>query len=146
MMTTDPDVFALTDRQRRLIRHSFTRITRRYNVIVSLMFDRLFTLNPALRPLFPEARHDLNRKLVEFLALIVQRLDAPDELYELVQKASRRTGAAVMVRRDEAAFAGAFLWALRYGLATGYSDEVESAWTQLAAHVLEVAAQADLQE
>ena len=133
-MSGDPDYPHLGERQRKLIRHSFTRLARRHNVIACLVFDRLFELDPTLRPLFPEDMRDSNRKLMETVALIVQRLDQPAALAALARQLGLRYDA-----RHHAVFAQAFLWALRYGLVSGYSDEVERAWTRLFALLVALA-------
>jgi len=137
-MSADPDYPDLSDRQRKLIRHSFTQLARRHHVIACLIFDRLFELDPTLRPLFPEDMRDLNRKLMETIALIVQRLDQPAALAALVRQLGQRYSAVDLPLHHQV-FGQALLWALRYGLVTGYNDEVERAWTRLYALLVALA-------
>ena len=130
-MSGDPDYFDLSDREVKLLRHSFARLARRYNVIACLIFDRLFELDPTLRPLFPDDMRDRNRKLMETIALIVQRLDQPAAVALLVRQLGQRYDVDYVLRQHHAAFGEALLWGLRYGLVTGYNDEVEQSWVRL---------------
>jgi hemoglobin-like flavoprotein len=120
----------LTGRQRRLLRHSFSRVARRYNVVASLLFDRLSELNPSLQARLPQDSRWRNRQTMETLALIVQHLDEPPVAASLARRAAVRAGVDRALVEHRHVVRVAFLWALHYGLATGYSAEVEQAWAQ----------------
>lgn len=137
-MPSEPDYPDLSDQEIKLIRRSFALLARRHGMIANLVFDRLFELDPSLRPRFPEDRSAVNRKLMETVALVVQRLDQPAALALVARQIRQRTNAKSLLNHH-AVFGQAFLWALRYGLMTHYNDDVARAWTRLYARLVALA-------
>jgi hemoglobin-like flavoprotein len=92
-------------------------------------YDRLFTLDPSLRPLF--AHGDLvaqRRKLMQTFAVVAAKLDDLPQLLPAVEALGRRHAGYGVRDEHYATVRDALLWTLAQGLGDAFDDEARAAW------------------
>ena len=137
----------MTQIQKQLVKTSFAQVAKIADIAAALFYQRLFELDPALKPLFKGDLVEQGRKLMQMLALTVGGL----EYFETMQPALRQLGARHLsygVTAEHYQTVGAaLLWTLEQGLGTGFTDEVRAAWTAvytLVAETMQQTAMADV--
>ena len=98
-------------------------------VAAELFYNKLFELDPALKPLFKGNMKEQGTKLMATLKLAVKGLDDLDKLVPVVQDLGRRHKGYGVAPAHYATVAEALLWTLGQGLAEAFTPEVEEAWT-----------------
>jgi hemoglobin-like flavoprotein len=119
----------MTPEQKRLVQESFKRVLPIRDRAAGLFYDRLFTLDPSLRPLF---KGDINRQGALLMAMIniaVNGLDRLDEIVPAVQQLGRRHADYGVRREHYATVATALLWTLEQGLGEAWTPPLKEAWT-----------------
>ncbi|MBA3534538.1 MAG: hemin receptor [Ardenticatenales bacterium] len=118
--------------QIRLVRRTFEYIrppSEASDVAVAMFYERLFELDPELRPLFKTDMAVQGRKLMQTLALMIDTLENPGAIALEVQALGlRHTGYGVQ-EQDYDTMREALLWTVRQSLGEAYLPEVEEAWT-----------------
>jgi hemoglobin-like flavoprotein len=113
-----------------LVKDSFAKVAPIAEQAAALFYQRLFELDPALRPLFKGG--DMvaqGRKLMASLAMVTAALDRPEKILPAVRDMGVRH-AAYGVRDEHYATVGAaLLWTLEQGLGRDFTAEVRAAWT-----------------
>jgi hemoglobin-like flavoprotein len=118
----------MTPQQTMLVRESFALVAPIADTAASLFYDRLFELDPSLRPYFPQDLREQGRKLMQMIAVAVRGLDAPGQLIPALEALGRRH-VGYGVRPEHYAVVGAaLLWTLEQGLGASFTPEVEAAW------------------
>jgi len=113
-----------------LIRDSWFQLLEDTESLATVFYDRLFTVDPALRGLFANTTIEAQeRKLTQALALVVAGLDRLDTLLPVIQDMGRRH-VGYGVKDDHYILVGrALLWALGQRLGEAFTGEVCDAWT-----------------
>jgi nitric oxide dioxygenase len=118
----------MTPDQVRLVRESWAQVKPIAPTAAGLFYDRLFEIEPSVRPLFKRDIGEQGKMLMGMIGMVVARLD---DLGELVP-AVRRLGArhADYGVRDEhyAPVGAALLWTLEQGLGDAFTPAVRDAW------------------
>jgi len=127
-----------------LVKSSFAKVVPISEAAAALFYDRLFTLDPSLRPLFKGDMAEQGRKLMAMLATVITNLHRLDELTPAVRDLARRhTGYGVKDEHYDTVGA-ALIWTLEQGLGPEFTDETRASWlacyTILAAEMKSVAA------
>jgi len=121
----------MTEHQIQLIRQSFALVAPISDTAAALFYQRLFELDPALRPMFPASLVGQGRKLMQMLGAAVGLLDKPATLIPTLESLGRRH-AGYGVRDEHYATVGsALLWTLEQGLGPAFTPEVRAAWIGL---------------
>jgi hemoglobin-like flavoprotein len=121
----------LTARQTKLIQNSFRNVQQHGEVAALIFYQKLFALDPALRPLFTQDIKDQARKLMEMLAGAVALLDKPGELVPVLEALGARH-VKYGVREAHYPTVGAALIAmLESVLAEKFTSETRAAWLAL---------------
>lgn len=117
--------------QKRLVQQSFSQIVPISEQAAQLFYDRLFQLDPHLRPLFTSDMNNQRKKLMQTLALAVSGLDNLSGLIPVLQRlAVRHVGYGV--QNEHYAIVGdALLWTLEQGLGDAFTDDVRAAWAEV---------------
>lgn len=111
-----------------LIKESWARVVPIKEAAADLFYDKLFELDPAVRPLFREDLSEQKRKLVAMLNSIVALLGDFGALVRVAEDLGRRH-VPYGVRPEHYDSAGtALLWTLKTGLDAAFTPEVEAAW------------------
>jgi len=136
----------MTPEQIYLVRTSFAAVTPIAEQAGLMFYDRLFTIDPALRPLFKGDIAEQSRTLMKMIAVAVGGLDKLDTIVPAVQALGVRHAGYGVKPADYDTVATALLWTLGQGLGDGFTPEVEAAWiaayTLLATTMQEAAAAA----
>lgn len=93
-----------------------------------LFYDRLFALDPALKPLFKGDLVEQGRKLLATLKVAVNGLTKLDKIVPVVRDlGARHAGYGVRDGHYDTVGA-ALLWILEQGLGDAFTEEVRNAW------------------
>jgi class 3 adenylate cyclase/hemoglobin-like flavoprotein len=133
-----------------LVQSSFEKVKPIADKAAELFYNRLFELDPSLRPLFKGDMKEQERKLMATLALAVEGLRQPDKIIGPVQKLGRQH-AGFGVKAEYYEIVGeALLWALAQGLGEEFTTPVRKAWgeayTFLSEIMKEAAAELELEK
>jgi hemoglobin-like flavoprotein len=115
--------------QVQLVQESFEQVKPIVNVAADLFYDRLFELDPNLRPLFRSDLGQQKHNLMTTLAFAVAGLNKPDKILPAVrQLGARHVGYGVEDHHYQTV-GEALLWTLGQGLSEQFTPQVEEAWT-----------------
>ena len=119
----------MNEQQIQTVQESFEDVRPIADIAAGLFYDRLFALDPALRPMFKGDLGEQKSKLMTALAFVVAGLNQPERILPAVhQLGQRHTGYGV--QNDHYQTVGAaLLWTLAQGLGEKFTPEVEAAWT-----------------
>jgi hemoglobin-like flavoprotein len=139
----------MTPEQVQLVQRSFVEVAALGDQVAVLFYQRLFELDPTLRPLFNDDLAAQRGKLLSALALVVDALDRPEEILPAVSELGRRH-AGYGVEPDHYATVGsALIWTLEQGLDAEFTAPLRQAWREaygLLAWTMIAAAEAALRE
>src|SRR5437879_4296348 len=97
--------------------------------IAMLFYGRLFSLDPALRPLFKTDMRTQSKKLMDTLAAVVDSLDHLDRMRPLLRELGRKHAVEYGVRPEYyQTVLEALLWALGQALQPHFYPETKEAW------------------
>ena len=118
----------MTPQQITLIQNSWADVTPISDTAAGLFYQRLFVLDPSVKPMFKGDMREQGQKLMKMLGLIVNSLTRLDELVPVAQEMARRhVGYGVQAEHYDTVGA-ALLWTLEQGLGSKFTDEVKAAW------------------
>jgi hemoglobin-like flavoprotein len=127
----------LTNEQIELIRHSYKRFECGTNGIAEEFYNRLFSLQPALRLLFPDTLEEQKKKLVKMLNAVIDMLDDPERLTPVLEDSGRRHALYGVREADYETVGAALLQTLRETSGAAFDAGTEAAWTQIYAFMSE---------
>jgi hemoglobin-like flavoprotein len=120
----------MTPEQKSLVQQSWTQVAPIAATAAALFYDRLFTLDPSIRPLFRAAdMKEQGKKLMQTLAVVVRGLDDVDRLVPAVQALGRRHNGYGVREEHYETVGQALLWTLEKGLRGRFTAPVREAWT-----------------
>jgi hemoglobin-like flavoprotein len=112
-----------------LVQQSFAQVKPIAATAAELFYNRLFTLDPTLRPMFKGDMRVQGQMLMSMLGAAVNGLKNLDALVPVVRELGARH-AGYGVRTEHYATVGtALLWTLEQGLGDGFTPSVREAWT-----------------
>lgn len=118
----------MTPTQVQLVQQTFEDVRPIAAAAATLFYDRLFTLDPSLRPLFKGDMEAQGRKLMQALAMAVGGLKTPEAILPAVSAlGARHRGYGVQPEHYDTVGA-ALLWTLEQGLGQGFTPDVREAW------------------
>ena len=118
----------MNPRQKELVQSSFSKVVPIAGQAADLFYNRLFEIDPSLRPMFPENMKEQKIKLMQMLTAAVKGLDNLETLVPIVrQLGARHIGYGV---KDDhyGTVAAALLWTLERGLGETFTPETKEAW------------------
>lgn len=118
----------MTPKQKTLVQHSFLKVAPIAEQAADLFYSRLFSLDPALQPLFKGDMKEQGRKLMRMIATAVNGLDRLEELVPAVQDMGRRHAVYGVQPGHYDTVGAALLWTLEKGLGPDFTPEVKEAW------------------
>jgi hemoglobin-like flavoprotein len=118
----------MNDTQVALVQQTWKQVLPIRDVAAKLFYDKLFELDPALKPLFRGDMVEQGRKLMTMIGTAVVGLSRPDELIPTVQAlGARHVGYGVQDMHYDTV-AAALLDTLGKGLGDAFTLEVKDAW------------------
>lgn len=118
----------MTPRQIQLIRETFVLVEPRLAIAGLVFYQRLFTLDPSLRPLFT---HDIGEqavKVMQALKFAVAAVEQPRELQPVLESLGRRHVYYGVEPRHYESVGAALLGTLAVLLGSAFTPEVKDAW------------------
>ena len=112
-----------------LVQRTFADVLPLADTAAALFYERLFTLDPALRVLFHSDMQEQGRKLMTVLQLAVAGLSRLEALLPMVQQLGVRHRSYGVKDAHYATVGAALLWTLQQGLGERFTPEVQAAWT-----------------
>ena len=126
-----------------LVQNTFRLIEPIAEIAAGLFYNRLFELDPSLRPMFKNDIKEQGKKLMQALAFVVKGLKKPDMIIPVIQDLGRRHVQYGVQDAHYDTVGAALLWTLEKGLGEAWTAEVQEAWTAaygLISHVMKEAA------
>ncbi len=115
--------------QHELVRATFAKLAVMPEVAGALFYERLFELNPGLRPMFKNDMRIQGVKLMTMLAMVVFNLHEPGRVLPAIRDLGvRHVGYGVKLE-DYDALLEALLWAIEQALGEDFTSAVRDAWT-----------------
>ena len=119
----------MNSKQIELVQSSFEKVMRIADVAAGLFYQRLFILDPSLRPMFRGDMKEQGKKLMDMIRTVVVNLRTLDRIVPGIQAlGARHSGYGVRDEHYETVGA-ALLWTLGQGLGEAFTDDVRDAWT-----------------
>ena len=118
----------MNSEQINLVQSSFNQVRPIATTAAELFYQRLFLLDPSLRPMFKGDMAHQGRMLMSMLSSAVNGLTQLEALVPVVRQLGARH-AAYGVRDEHYATVGmALLWTLEQGLGDDFTPDVRKAW------------------
>jgi hemoglobin-like flavoprotein len=117
--------------QKELVQTTFAQVRPIANTAAALFYNRLFELDPTLRPLFQGDMKEQGRKLMDMITLAVKGLDRPETLLPALSALGRRHAVYGVSEHDYETVGEALLWTLEQGLGPSFTPDVRDAWEAL---------------
>ena len=119
----------MNQKQIELVQTSFVDVLPIADTAAALFYDRLFELDPSLRPMFRGDMKEQGKKLMDMIAVVIVNLPRLTGILTSVRALGTRH-AAYGVRDEHYDVVGeALLWTLAKGLRGAFTDEVAAAWS-----------------
>jgi len=114
-----------------LVRASWALVVPIADTAASMFYERLFVLDPSLRPLFASTEPAAQRrKLVQALAMAVASLDRLDALVPTLEALGRRHSGYGVNDAHYDTVGQALIDTLERGLGAAWTSETAAAWTK----------------
>jgi nitric oxide dioxygenase len=119
----------MTPTQVALVRAGFDRIAPMAQDVGLAFYQKLFELNPALRPLFAEDLRPQVGHLMTALTMVIRSLDDLSPVLGRVRVLGRSHASYGVKPADFSTVGAALLATLDEGLGEDFTDEAREAWT-----------------
>ena len=120
-----------TARQKDLVQKTFAKVEPIADQAAGMFYDKLFKLDPSLRPMFKGDIKDQGRKLMAMIKTAVRGLDKLDSIVPAVKQLGKRHAGYGVKASHYGTVANALLWTLEQGLGRDFTPEVKEAWTAI---------------
>jgi hemoglobin-like flavoprotein len=125
----------MTPHQIGIVRETFKLVEARAEVTALVFYQRLFALDPSLRPLFRTNIDEQGQKLMQMLGVAVALLEQPFALVPALEALGRRHAGYGIEARHYDTVGTALLEMLAECLGSTFTHEVMEAWSALYAIV-----------
>ena len=122
-------VYAMTPREIELVQDGWRKVLPVASIAAELFYGKLFSLDPALQPLFRGDMREQGRNLTAMISIAVRALSKPDTISRAVHDLGRRHVSYGAKPHHYDTFAVALLWALEQVLGEAFTAEAKAAWT-----------------
>ena len=120
----------MTPEQIGLVQSSFAKIRPAAREVAALFYNRLFSVAPQVRPMFPENMDEQGKKLMSVLGVAVQSLTNLPALVPVLEELAKKHLAYGVEAAHYDAVGEALLWTLEQGLQDDFTAAARDAWTQ----------------
>ena len=113
-----------------LVQSTWAKVRPISNTAAKLFYERLFALDPSVRPLFKSPIEAQGAKLVRLIDVAVSGLSRVEALAPVLRDlGNRHVGYGVEDHHYDTVGA-ALLWTLEQGLGTDFTPQVRAAWSE----------------
>lgn len=121
----------MTPEQTQIIRANWQQVTPIADTAATLFYERLFEIDPAVKPLFAKTDMSAQRsRLLNAIALVIAGLEQVETLRPTLSDLGRRHVGYGVEDRHYDSVGAALLWTLKEGLGENWTTEAEAAWTE----------------
>ena len=120
----------MTPESQRLVRESFAKVAPIAPTAAAMFYDRLFVLDPQLRPLFKGDMAEQGRKLIGMIGTAVANLGDLDAIVPAVRDLGRRHAGYGVQHSHYDTVATALIWTLEQGLGDDFTPATRQAWLE----------------
>lgn len=120
----------MTPDSQRLVRESFAKVAPIAPAAAAMFYDRLFVLDPSLRPLFKGDMDEQGRKLMTMIGTAVANLHRLDAVVPAVRDLGQRHAGYGVQPSHYDTVASALLWTLEQGLGDDFTPSTRQAWVE----------------
>lgn len=114
-----------------LVRSTFEQLRPQLEAVATMIYNRLFVIDPATRHLFHGDQQKQHLMLMSSIGLVITNLDCPEILMPLVQGMGTRHAGYGVTSAQYASLGEALLWTLEHSLGVDFTPEVQTAWMAL---------------
>src|SRR5215510_7910048 len=119
----------MNSRQIELVQESFSKVQPIAVEAARLFYQRLFEIDPSLRPMFRGDIEEQGRKLMQIIGVAVGSLHHWDKVCPAVEEMGRRHAGFGVRNEHYETVAAALLWTLEQGLGKeNFTGEVRASW------------------
>lgn len=119
----------MTEAQIVAVQETFALVEPGADLVAGLFYDRLFELDPSLRPLFRGDITEQGRKLMKMLSMVVRELRGLQMLLPAIEQLGERHAGYGVQPEHYATVGQALLETLAIGLGDRFTPAVRDAWT-----------------
>ena len=121
----------ITSKQVQLVQSTWAEVVPIADTAAGLFYERLFEMDPALKPLFKSDIKEQGKKLMQMITVAVRGLNDLGALVPAVAAlAARHNGYGVKPEHYDTVGA-ALLWTLEKGLGEAFTPEVKESWANV---------------
>lgn len=128
---TVPMEAGLTERKKRLVQSSFTKVAPIADKAAEIFYAKLFQMDPEVKPLFKGDMKEQGAKLMSMISTAVNGLDNLEAIVPAVQNLGKGHVAYGVKDSHYDTVGGALLYTLETGLGEDFTAEVKDAWTEV---------------
>ena len=119
----------MTPAEVNLVKLTWSRVVPIKDTAAGLFYNRLFELDPSVRPLFKGDISEQGSKLMATLNTVVGSLNQLDDVVPVAQQLAVRHVRYGVKPEHYDTVGAALLWTLERGLGAGFTSDVKQAWT-----------------
>jgi hemoglobin-like flavoprotein len=120
----------MTPESQKLVRDSFAKVAPIAPAAAAMFYDRLFVMDPTLRPLFKGDMTEQGKRLMAMIGTAVANVHNLAAVGPAVQDLGRRHAGYGVRPEYYATVAEALLWTLGQGLGDDFTPETKQAWVE----------------
>jgi hemoglobin-like flavoprotein len=120
----------MTDLKILAVKNSWSYIIFQSEEVSALFYNKLFELDPSLRPLFRGNIEEQGKKLMDMLTMIVARLQRMQDIAGEVKNLGQRHVGYGTKPEHYQTVGKALLWSLENALGDHWNMEMHEAWTE----------------
>jgi PAS domain S-box-containing protein len=128
----------MTPEQVKLVQDSFAKVVPIADAAADLFYDRLFTIAPEVRTLFPKDMTEQKKKFMHMIAAAATNLHQLEKIIPAVEDLGRRHVTYGVTDSHYERVGEALLWTLEQKLGPSFTPKVREAWTATYATVADV--------
>jgi len=113
-----------------VVQSTFRMVVPISDTAAELFYGKLFSLDPALKPLFKGDMKEQGRKLMQMIGTAVSGLNNLGALVPAVEDLGRRHAGYGVKPEHYEAVGTALLWTLGQGLQEAFTEDAKVAWTE----------------
>jgi hemoglobin-like flavoprotein len=119
----------MTSTEIRIVQSTWLKVLLVKDIVGRIFYDRLFELDPSLRPLFSGDIREQGQKLVQVIDVAVNGLTHLEKIVPVVEEMGRRHTSYGVAPQHYEAVETALLWTLQQSLDGEFTIAARAAWT-----------------